>query len=72
MNYERRFLMPEIFVDYNRIGRATRFVTPLFLEDRQGLDLGDQVKVVGDDVESHVARVVAFHDAGRSVELEFC
>lgn len=64
--------MAEVFVDYNQIGSAKRFVIPLFLEERQGLRCGDHVLVRGDDVAPREAKVLALRDSGRNAELEFC
>jgi hypothetical protein len=63
--------MREIFVDYNHIGCASRFRTRLFRSEREGLQVGDVVLVVGDAVEPRQARVVALTDEGREAELEF-
>ncbi len=63
--------MREVFVDYNHIGHASRFRTGLFRSEREGLEVGDVVLVVGDAVEPREARVVQMTDDGREAELEF-
>lgn len=63
--------MREIFVDYNHIGHACRFQTRLFRSEREGLEVGDVVLVVGDAVEPRQAKVVGLTDGGREAELEF-
>jgi hypothetical protein len=63
--------MREVFVDYNHVGHACRFRTRLFRSEREGLEVGDVVLVVGDAVEPREARVVQMTDDGREAELEF-
>lgn len=63
--------MREVFVDYNHIGHPRRFRTRLFRSEREGLEVGDVVLVVGDAVEPRQARVVQMTDGGREAELEF-
>jgi hypothetical protein len=63
--------MRGVFVDYNHVGHACRFRTRLFRSEREGLEVGDIVLVVGDAVEPRQARVVALTDEGREAELEF-
>jgi hypothetical protein len=63
--------MREIFVDYSHIGHACRFRTRLFKPEREGLEVGEVVLVVGDAVEARQARVVEMSTDGREVELEF-
>ena len=62
--------MREVVVDYNHIGHACRFRTRLFKSEREGIEVGDVVLMVGDAVEPR-ARVVAMSDDGREAELEF-
>jgi hypothetical protein len=61
----------QVFVDYNHIGHACRFRTRLFRSEREGLEVGDIVLVVGDAVEPRQARVIELADEGREAELEF-
>jgi hypothetical protein len=51
------------FVDYTHIGHACRFRTCLFRSEREGLEVGDVVLVVGDAVEPRQAQVVQMTDA---------
>ena len=48
----------KLFVDYTRIGYATRFRTSVFKADRDGLEPGTTVIVTGDSVPDRRARVV--------------
>ncbi|HVW32573.1 MAG TPA: hypothetical protein VHL53_08550 [Acidimicrobiia bacterium] len=63
--------MREIFVDFNHVGHACRFRTRLFRSEREGLQVGDVVLVVGDAVEPRPARVLELAEDGREVELAF-
>jgi len=63
--------MREVFVDYSHIGHACRFRTRLFKPEREGLEVGEVVLVVGDYVEPRPARVFELTNDGREVELEF-
>ncbi len=63
--------MREVFVDYDHIGHACRFQTRLFRSEREGLEVGEVIPVVGDAVEARRARVVEMSTDGREVELEF-
>ena len=59
-----------IEVDYSRYGRSPRITVPLFERERS-VDVGDRVRVVGDDVAERRARVVDLLDGGRAAVLEF-
>jgi hypothetical protein len=51
----------ELFVDDNHIGRAKIFHTDLFLQERESLNVGDLVTVIGNAVEPPTAPVLALH-----------
>jgi hypothetical protein len=59
-----------IFVDYNRIGYAKRFRTPVFKDERDGLAPGVAVTVIGDDVDPQEGRVLSVSEDGREAEIE--
>ena len=63
--------MPEVFVDYNHIGHASRFRTRLFRSERAGLRVGEVVLAVGDAVEPRQAEVIELTDDGRAATFDF-
>lgn len=63
--------MREIFVDFNHVGHACQFRTRLFRSEREGLEVGDVVLVVGDAFEPRRAKVLELADDGREAELAF-
>lgn len=62
--------MTTIEIDYSRYGRSQRITVPLFLRERV-VEVGERVRVVGDDVPERTARVAALLDGGRKAVLEF-
>lgn len=60
--------MRELFVDYNHIGHRCQFRTRLFRSEREALQVGDTVLVVGDAVEPREAGVVSLGRDGREAE----
>jgi len=59
-----------IEIDYSRYGRSKRITVPLFKRER-AIEVGERVRVVGDDVPEHSAIVAALVDDGRKAVLEF-
>ena len=62
--------LPQVFVDYSLVGRATRIRTRVKAGLREGLRDGDVVLVLGDDVPPARARVVRVAAGVPDVELE--
>lgn len=62
--------MTTIEIDYSRYGRSTRITVPLFKRER-GIERGERVRVVGDDMPERTAVVEALIDGGRKAILEF-
>lgn len=62
--------MTTIEIDYSRYGRSTRITVPLYKRERT-IELGERVRVVGDDVPERTAIVAALIDDGRKAVLEF-
>ncbi|MCB1006647.1 MAG: hypothetical protein KDB35_20870 [Acidimicrobiales bacterium] len=62
--------MTTIEIDYSRYGRSQRITVPLFVRERV-VEVGERVRVVGDDVPERTARVTALLDGGRKAVLEF-
>jgi len=62
--------MTTIEIDYSLYGRSSRITVPLFLRERV-VEVGERVRVVGDDVPARTARVAALLDEGRKAVLEF-
>jgi hypothetical protein len=56
---------------FNHVGHACRFRTRLFRSEREGLEVGEVVLVVGDAVEPRRAQVLELADDGREAELAF-
>ncbi|MEJ7764833.1 MAG: hypothetical protein WKF86_05010 [Acidimicrobiales bacterium] len=63
-------MMRTVFVDYNRVGHATRFRTQLFRSEREGLLPDDEVLVTGDAVPDRVAHVIEVDDTGAVLEFD--
>lgn len=63
-------IMRTVFVDYNRVGRATRFRTQLFRSEREGLRPDEEVLVTGDAVPDRVARVIEVDETGAVLEFD--
>jgi hypothetical protein len=59
-----------IEIDYSRYGRSKRITVPLFKRERS-IEVGDRVRVVGDDVEPRTAVVVELLEDRRQAVLEF-
>jgi hypothetical protein len=59
-----------IEIDYSRYGRSQRITVPLFRRERM-IEIGERVRVVGNDVPERTARVTALLDDGRKAILEF-
>ena len=62
--------LPQVFVDYSPVGRATRIRTRVKAVLREGLRDGDLVLVLGDDVPPARARVVRAAAGDPNVEFE--
>jgi len=62
--------MTTIEIDYSRYGRSKRITVPLFKRERS-IEVGERVRVVGDDVPERSAIVAALLDDGRKAVLEF-
>jgi hypothetical protein len=60
----------DIFVDYSKVGLVTRFSAPVFRHELEQLAVGDQVTVIGDDVEPREAVVTAIDSVGGQVSVE--
>lgn len=63
--------MREMFVDYNHIGRSTTFEAPLFADERKGLTVGEQVRILGDTVPDAKAVVLAINNENGRVKFRF-
>ena len=61
-----------IMIDYNRIGRATTFRTALLSDERDGIEVGTHVLIVGDDVPEREAVVIELSEGAREAEFAFC
>ena len=61
-----------IMIDYNRIGRATSFRTVLLSDEREGIEIGTHVLIVGDDVPEREAVVTDLSEGAREAEFAFC
>lgn len=61
--------MTTIELDYSRYGHSTRVTVPLFKRERT-VEVGERVRVVGDDVPDRIAIVVELLDNGRKAILE--
>lgn len=61
-----------IMIDYNRIGRAHSFRTALLADEREGLEVGTHVLIVGDDVPDREAVVTDLTEGAREAEFAFC
>lgn len=62
--------MTTVFVDFSRIGQATRFTTRLRRELREQLRDGDHIEIYGDDVAPMPAVIVAVSDDRPDVEIQ--
>lgn len=62
--------MTTIEIDYSRYGASERITVPLFKRERV-IEVGERVRVVGDDVPERIAVVAALVDGGRKAVLEF-
>ena len=62
--------MTTIQVDFSRYGKSQRITVPLFRRERD-IEVGDRVKVVGDDVPEMTAVVTSLLEDGRKAVLEF-
>jgi hypothetical protein len=62
--------MTTIEIDYSRYGRSTRITVPLFKRERV-IEVGERVRVVGDDVPARTAIVSALVEDGRKAILDF-
>ncbi len=62
--------MTTIEIDYSRYGRSKRITVPLFKRERV-VQIGERVRVVGDDVPERIATVSALLDGGRKAVLAF-
>lgn len=62
--------MTIIEIDYSRYGRSKRVTVALFKRER-AIEVGERVRVVGDDVPERSAIVAALVDDGRKAVLEF-
>jgi threonine dehydratase len=62
--------MTTIEIDYNRYGRSTRITVPLFKRERV-IEVGERVRVIGDDVPERTAIVSALVEDGRKAVLDF-
>lgn len=62
--------MTAIEVDYSRYGCSTRITVPLFKRERL-IEVGERVRVIGDDVPERTAIVSALIENGRKAVLEF-
>lgn len=59
-----------IEIDYSRYGRSSRITVPLLARERS-IEIGEHVRVVGDDVPERTAVVAELLDDGRKAVLEF-
>jgi len=61
--------MTTIEIDYSRYGRSTRITVPLFQRERN-IEIGERVRIIGDDVPTRTAVVADLIDNGRKAILD--
>jgi hypothetical protein len=63
--------MKRVLVDYSFIGHGRRFELTLLRREREGLEIGSRVEVVGDSVPPRIAEVTAVSPDEKVFEFAF-
>lgn len=63
--------MKRLLVDYSLIGHGRSFALTLLRSDREGLEVGSLVEVIGDSVPPRIAEVTAVSRDEKVIEFAF-
>jgi hypothetical protein len=63
--------MKRLLVDYSLIGHGRTFDLTLLRREREGLEVGSRVEVIGDSVPSRIAEVTAVSPDEQIFEFAF-
>ena len=63
--------MKRLLVDYSLIGHGQKFALTLLRREREGLEVGSRVEVIGDSVPPRMAEVTAVSPDKKVFEFAF-
>ena len=63
--------MRRLLVDYSVIAHGRRFALTLLRREREGLEVGSRVEVIGDSVSPRIAEVIAVSPDAKVFEFAF-
>lgn len=63
--------MRHLLVDYNLIGHGRRFTLTLLRREREGLEVGSRVEVIGDSIPPRIAELTAVSPDQKAFEFAF-
>ena len=63
--------MQRLLVDYSLIGHGRRFALTLLRREREGLEVGSRVEVIGDSIPPRIAEVTAVSPDDKVFDFEF-
>jgi hypothetical protein len=63
--------MLRLLVDYSLIGHGRTFALTLLRREREGLEVGSRVEIIGDSVSPRIAEVTAVSPDQRVFEFAF-